>query len=248
MIRSHDATAAGRSGGLMPRPHHHRDVQGGAARAAVFGISDGLLTNVSLILGVAGANPGSGLVRLAGLAGLVAGAFSMSAGEYVSMAAQSELIEGEIARERKELARNPKAEERELAALYVHRGVDRPTADRVAQALMRDPEVALEVHSREELGVNPEQTGSPVAAAGSSFVAFSVGALLPLLPWFFGSGNGAVLASVIIGALAAIGIGIAVARFTGRSMLRTAVRQLLIAAVAAAVTFGVGHAVGVRAG
>ncbi len=242
MIRSHDAT------GPMPRPHHHRDVQGGAARAAVFGISDGLLTNVSLILGVAGANPSPGVVRLAGLAGLVAGAFSMAAGEYVSMSAQSELIEGEIAAERKELRRNPRAEERELVALYMQRGVDRPTAERVAQALMRDPEVALEVHAREELGVNPAQTGSPPAAAGSSFVSFSIGALLPLLPWFFGSGNGAVIASVIIGALAALGIGIAVARFTGRSMVRTAARQVLIAAVAAAVTYAVGHAVGVRAG
>jgi vacuolar iron transporter family protein len=186
------------------------------------------------------------VVRLAGLAGLVAGAFSMAAGEYVSMSAQSELIEREIACEREEQRRHPQAEERELVALYVRRGVERAAAEEVARAVMRDPQVALEVHAREELGVDPAQTGSPWAAAGSSFLSFAVGALLPLIPWFLVSGHAAVIASVVVGALAALAIGVAVARFTDRSPLRTALRQLAIAAVAATVTYGVGTAVGVR--
>ncbi|MGH7721884.1 MAG: VIT1/CCC1 transporter family protein [Candidatus Dormibacteria bacterium] len=230
------------------RHEHHRDVQGGAARAAVFGVSDGLLTNVSLILGVAGAHPAAGVVRLAGLAGMVAGAFSMAAGEYVSMSAQRELIEREVSIEREELRRHPESEHRELVALYVSRGVPAGAAEQVATALSRDPEVALEVHSREELGVNPGSIGSPMAAAASSFGSFAVGALVPLLPWFFGNGNVAVIASIVLGALAALAVGAAVASFTGRSRVRTALRQLGIAMVVAAVTYGIGSAVGVHTG
>ena len=228
------------------RPEHHRDVRGGTARAAVFGVSDGLLTNVSLILGVAGAHPASGVVRLAGLAGLVAGAFSMAAGEYVSMSAQKELIERELEVERTEIRRHPESERRELVGLYVRRGVRPEIAEEVATTLMRDPNVALDIHSREELGVDPGNIGSPLGAAGSSFVSFAVGALIPLLPWFFSSGNAAVVASVILGAVTSVLIGGAVAYFTGRSRVRSALRQLLIAAVAAAVTYGVGTAVGVH--
>ncbi len=226
----------------------HRDVQGGAARAAVFGVSDGLLTNVSLILGVAGAHPAPGVVRLAGLAGLVAGAFSMAAGEYVSMSAQKELIQREVSIEREELRRHPESEHRELVTLYVSRGVPAEAAEQVATALSRDPELALEVHTREELGVNPGSIGSPRAAASSSFGAFAVGALVPLIPWFFGSGDAAVVASIILGALASLAVGTAVAVFTGRSRVRTAVRQLAIAMVVAAVTYGIGTAVGVHTG
>ncbi|MGI8847819.1 MAG: VIT1/CCC1 transporter family protein [Candidatus Dormibacteria bacterium] len=226
------------------RHEHHRDVRGGAARAAVFGVSDGLLTNVSLILGVAGANPAPGVVRLAGLAGLVAGAFSMAAGEYVSMSAQSELVQRELAVERRELKRNPIGEERELAEVYEQRGVPAAEARRVAAAIMTDPEVALEVHAREELGVDPRDTGSPRAAALSSFVSFSLGALVPLVPWFITSGVVATVASVVLGAIAAVSIGWVLALFTGRSRMRGALRQLLVAAVAAAVTYGVGTLVG----
>lgn len=231
-----------------PRHEHHRDVQGGAARAAVFGVSDGLLTNVSLILGVAAAHPAAGVVRLAGLAGMVAGAFSMAAGEYVSMSAQKELIERELSIEREELRRHPESEHRELVALYVSRGVPEEAADQVATALSRNPELALEVHSREELGVNPGSIGSPPAAAASSFGSFAVGAVVPLLPWFLGSGTVAVVASIILGALAALAVGTAVATFTGRSRVRTALRQLGIACVVAAVTYGIGTAVGVHTG
>jgi VIT1/CCC1 family predicted Fe2+/Mn2+ transporter len=230
------------------RHEHHRNVKGGAARAAVFGVSDGLITNVSLILGVAGAHPAAGVVRLAGLAGLVAGAFSMAAGEYVSMRAQSELIERELSIEREELRRHPESERRELVALYVSRGVPEAAAEEVATALSRDPELALEVHSREELGVDPEDIGSPRAAAGSSFVSFALGALVPLLPWFFTGGGTAAVISIVLAAIMALGIGVALARFTGRSVVRTALRQLAIAMLAGAVTYGVGTLVGVHTG
>ena len=183
---------------------HHRDLQGGAARAAVFGISDGLLTNISLILGVAGANPLPSVVLLAGLAGLVAGAFSMAAGEYVSMAAQSELLQRELEIERRELERHPEAETSELAAVYRLRGVDDADARRIAEAIMKDPVVALEVHAREELGLRPGKTGNPWQAAGSSFVMFSIGAIIPLFPWFFVSGTTAALLSIVLGAISVL--------------------------------------------
>ena len=225
--------------------HHHRKVQGGAARAAVFGISDGLVSNVSLILGVAGANPAPGVVRLAGLAGLVGGAFSMAAGEYVSMKAQTELLERELEMERIEIHRRPENERRELAAIYRDRGVAPHTADELATEMMRDPELALETHAREELGIDPNELGSPVSAALSSLLAFALGAILPLVPWFFAKGTAATVSSVIVGAVAAVGIGVALSNFTGRSAVKSAARQLAIAALAAGVTFAVGNAVGV---
>jgi VIT1/CCC1 family predicted Fe2+/Mn2+ transporter len=240
------ATPAGHAhpGLPAPPPEHHRDVQGGAARAAVFGVSDGLITNISLILGVVGANPSPGIVRLVGLAGLAAGAFSMAAGEYVSMSAQSELIHRELAVEKEELRRHPGRERSELVSVYMRRGVPRETAEAVTEALMRDPEVALEVHSREELGVDPAHTGSPVAAALSSFASFAIGALLPLLPWFFASGIAAIAASIILGAVGCVAVGAGVAHFAERPYPRTVLRQLVIAAAAAAATFGVGRLVG----
>ena len=232
-----------------PRPeHHHRDIQGGKARAAVFGVSDGLVSNVSLILGVAGASSTGGFVRLAGLAGLISGAVSMAAGEYVSMQAQRELLERELDIERRELARRPHVEQVELAHIYESRGVDPDTARDLATQMMRDPEMALETHAREELGINPDALGSPVGAAVSSFVAFAVGAVIPLAPWFFRHGNGAVVASIILGAIAALTVGAVLARFTGRSRVVSALRQLGIAAVAAGVTYGIGRAVGVQTG
>ncbi len=230
----------------MPHEHHHRNIQGGAARAAVFGISDGLVSNVSLILGVAGADPAPGVVRLAGLAGLVAGAFSMAAGEYVSMRAQAELLQRELELERIEIHRRPEMERRELAAIYKSRGVEADVADDLATAMMRDPDLALETHAREELGIDPQELGSPVLAALSSFLAFSFGAVLPLIPWLLTRGAAATIGSVIVGGLAAVGIGAALSYFTGRSWAWSALRQLLIAAAAASVTFAVGRAVGVE--
>src|SRR5438874_9123103 len=222
---------------LPPPPEpHHRNVQGGTARAAVFGISDGLVSNVSLILGVAGANPGAGVVRLAGLAGLIAGAVSMAAGEYVSMKAQTELYERELDLERRELRRNPHVETVELTQIYQSRGVDPDRARELAQQMMSDPDTALETHAREELGINPDNLGSPVGAAVSSFVAFALGALAPLVPWFIGSGTAATIASVIVGLVASTIVGTLLARFNGRSVLFSAARQTAIATFAAGVT------------
>jgi vacuolar iron transporter family protein len=225
--------------------HHHRDIQGGAARAAVFGVSDGLTTNVSLILGVAGATTGPSFVRLAGLAGLVAGAFSMASGEYISMRAQAELLQRELDIERHEIHRRPDNERRELAAIYRSRGVEPEVADEMAKEMMRDPELALETHAREELGINPSELGSPVQAATSSFVAFGVGAVIPLMPWFFTRGTAGVVLSMVLGAAAALTIGFLLARFTDMPAFKSAVRQLFFAALAAGVAFAVGKLVGV---
>ncbi len=169
----------------------------------MFGVSDGLVTNVSLILGVAGAHPAGDVVRISGLAGLVAGAFSMAAGEYVSMRAQQELLERELDVERQAIRKSPEAERRELTAIYEKRGVDPTAARELAGEMMRSPELALQTHAREELGINPAQLGSPFLAAVSSFVTFAVGALLPLLPWLFTSGTRAIWASVVGGGVGA---------------------------------------------
>ncbi len=234
----------------LPEPpeSHHRDIQGGAARAAVLGVSDGLVTNVSLILGVAGANTGPGSVRLAGLAGLAAGAFSMAAGEYVSMKAQQELLQRELEMERIELKRSPDAERAELSQLYASRGVDPGVADELAEEMMRTPELALETHAREELGVDPSSLGNPYQAAGASAGSFAVGALVPLLPWFFVHGTTAVLISMMVGAVAAVLIGVALSRYTGRSWVHSSVRQLIVTIAAASVTYGLGALVGTRLG
>ena len=224
--------------------HEHRDITGGWQRAAVFGVSDGLTTNVALILGISAAHPAPAFVRLAGIAGMVGGAFSMSAGEWLSMRAQSELMERELALERRELARAPERERRELAAIYRGRGIDRDTAEAMAHQVMSDPETALEVHAREEMGINPASLGSPISAAVASFLTFALGALVPLLPFFWGRGNGAVVTAIAMAAVAAVLVGAALARFTGRSFVFSAVRQVLICAAAAAVTYGLGHVVG----
>ncbi|HXX90939.1 MAG TPA: VIT1/CCC1 transporter family protein [Acidimicrobiales bacterium] len=230
---------------LHQRDHHHRSIGTGGARAAVFGVSDGLVTNVSLILGMAGAHSPQSVVRLAGVAGMIAGAFSMAAGEYVSMRAQSELLERELALERREILRRPEGERRELVRIYENRGVEPEAARRLAEEMMRTPELALETHAREELGINPSALGSPVVASSSSFATFALGALLPLLPWLFTGGTVAIVASVVIGVVASLGVGIALAVFTGRPWWYSALRQLLISSVAAAVTFGIARAVGV---
>lgn len=224
---------------------HHRNVTRGGYRAAVFGVSDGLVSNVALILGVAGASSGQELVRIAGLAGLIAGAVSMAAGEYVSMQAQRELLERELEMERREHVRNPEHEVEELAEIYESRGVDPDTAREMAANIMEDPDKALEVHAREEMGIDPNELGNPVFAATSSFIAFAIGAVLPLLPWFFTGGNGAIVGSILLGVVGAVLVGGALALATNRSIVRGSLRQLVIAAAAAAITFGIGSAVGV---
>ncbi len=224
--------------------HRHRDVNGGSARAAVFGISDGLVSNVALILGVAAASAERSSVLVAGVAGLLAGAASMAAGEYVSMKAQAELVERELEIERRSLAKQPAAEIRELAATYRHRGLDADQALEMATAVHADPDVALEVHAREELGVDPDDIGTPVGAALSSFIAFTIGALIPLLPWFAADGNGAVVASAVLGLVAAGSVGGVLAVFTERSIVRTAARQIGWAVAACAVTWLIGSWLG----
>ena len=224
---------------------HHRNVARGGYRAAVFGVSDGLVSNMAIILGFAGGTSGQGLVRLVGIAGLIAGAVSMAAGEYLSMQAQRELLERELEMERREHTRNPEHEVEELAEIYESRGVDPDMAREMATNIMDDPERALEVHAREEMGIDPNELGNPVFAAMSSFVSFALGAILPLLPWFFAGGNGAIVASIILGAVGAVLVGGALALATNRSILRGTLRQLFFVVLAAGITFGIGSAVGV---
>ena len=226
-----------------PEVHHdHRDVTGGWLRPAVFGAMDGLISNFSLISGFAGAHASRHLVILSGLGGLVAGAFSMAVGEYVSVASQSDLARAEIEVERDELRHNAAAEQAELADLYISRGVDRELAIEVSRQLSRDPEQALEIHTREELGVSAEHLPSPYVAAGSSFIAFAVGASLPLLPFVLGAS--ALWPAAIIAGLALFFAGAVVARITARPWWYGGLRQLILGAVAAGVTFAVGAAIG----
>ena len=231
-----------------PRPrkteahgHQHRDVSGGWLRPAVFGAMDGLVTNVSLIAGVGGGGVPSSTIVLTGLAGLAAGALSMATGEYVSVSSQNELVAAEVSKEKYELEHNPDAERRELAALFRHRGVDAELADRVAMQVSGRPEEALRMHVREELGVDHHQLPSPVVAAAASLSTFAVGALIPLLPYLLGFSS--LAAAVILAALAAFIGGGVVARITARPFWRGALRQLLLAAFAAAITYGIGRLV-----
>jgi len=207
-------------------------------------MSDGLVTNVSLMLGFAGAHPAAGVVRLAGLAGLVAGAFSMASGEYISMTAQRELFERELAVERKSLAENPLTETEELVEVFERKGLAPELARRLATEVMSDPEFALETHAREEFGVDPGSLGSPWAAAWWSFLSFTIGAFVPLAPWLVTSGTLAIALSIGLSAIAALALGAALGYFTGRSRVVSALRALAITAFAACVTYSVGRLVG----
>jgi VIT1/CCC1 family predicted Fe2+/Mn2+ transporter len=228
---------------VVPEHHHdHRDVTGGWLRPAVFGVMDGLVSNTALIAGVAGGGAPPRTVALAGLAGLVAGAFSMATGEYVSVASQTELARAEIEVEKAEIARVPAAEEAELAAIYRARGVDADTAREVARQLSRDPEQVWRVHAREELGIDPDDLPSPYVAAGSSFGAFTVGAAIPLLPYLLG--GTALLVPVLLALAALFVVGALVSRWTDRGALYSGARQLLLGGTAAALTYAVGSAVG----
>lgn len=225
---------------------HHRDVTGGEARAAVFGISDGLVSNIALILGFAGANADPANVRLAGIAGLTAGAISMAAGEWVSMKAQAELFEREAALERAELKRVPAEEQAELAAMWKARGIEDALADQFAAAIHADDELALRVHLQEELGVSSDDFGNPMGAAIASFFAFAVGAFMPLVPWFFAQGMAAVFLSIGLGLFTAVAVGLGLAVSTEQPWLKPVVRQVAIGTLAAAVTYGIGSVVGVN--
>lgn len=225
-----------------PVSHTHRNISGGPLRPVIFGAMDGLISNFSLVAGVAGASVRPHVVVLTGLAGLVAGAFSMGLGEYTSVTSQREAMQAEIEIERRELARNPEAEEAELTALYESRGLSGELAAAVARAFSRDPEQVWRIHAREELGIDPDSLPSGVLAAVSSFLSFAFGACLPLLPYVFGASN--LIASLIVSGVAVFAIGCVVSRFTGRFWLLNGLRQLALGALAGAVTYGIGHAVG----
>jgi VIT1/CCC1 family predicted Fe2+/Mn2+ transporter len=223
--------------------HTHRDVTSGWLRPAVFGAMDGLVSNVALIAGIAGAGATRHVVILAGLAGLLAGAFSMAVGEWTSVKSQAELVAAEIAKERRELVHKPAAEQAELAALYRHRGLSPDLAAQVARELSRDPDSVWRIHVREELGVDPDNLASPYVAAFSSLASFAVGALAPLLPYV--AGTHSLWPTLIVAAVDLLGLGAAVARFTDRPWWVGAVRQLALGAAAVGITYGVGSAFGV---
>jgi VIT1/CCC1 family predicted Fe2+/Mn2+ transporter len=214
----------------------------GTLRAGIFGVNDGLLSNLSLIMGVAGASVQNHVILLAGVAGLLAGAFSMGAGEYVSMRTQRELFERLLHIEAHELANMQDEELRELAGIYERKGFPRDLAMQAAEVIHRDPEVALETHAREELGLDPDALGSPWGAAISSFVTFSLGAIVPLLPFIFGSGHAAVIAAIAASGVSIFAIGASMSLITGRGWFWSGARMLLVGAAAAAITFGVGRA------
>ncbi len=225
--------------------HGHRDVSGGWLRPTVFGAVDGLVTNASLIAGLGGGGVSAHTIVLTGVAALVAGAFSMGTGEYVSVTNQNELVHAEVALEAAMLARFPAAEEDELAGYFRDYGADAETAARMATAVSQDPDTALRVHTREELGVDPDELPSPILAGVASLIAFSLGALIPLLPYLIGLNL--LAATLIVTAVALVTGGVVVGRLTGRSMLLSGVRQLALGALAIGVTYGVGSLIGSHA-
>ncbi len=227
---------------------HRGAGSGGNLRAAVFGVNDGLVSNASLILGVAGASSESGVILLSGVAGLLAGAFSMAAGEYVSVRSQRELFESQIALERDELGEYPEEEAAELALIYAARGLPIEDARRLADRMVADPARALDTLAREELGLNPDELGSPIGAAGFSFVSFAAGALVPLAPFFFSKGSAALTAAIGLASLALFAVGATLSLFTGRSAAWGGLRMLLIGGAAGAATYGLGSALGVSLG
>jgi VIT1/CCC1 family predicted Fe2+/Mn2+ transporter len=241
-------------GHAMPRSieevgRRHRGVggaQGGNLRAVVFGANDGLVSNASLILGVAGATADHRMIAVSGIAGLLAGAFSMAAGEYVSMRSQREMFERQIAAERDELARYPAEEAAELALIYEARGLAKEEAGHAARSIIANPKHALDALAREELGLDPDQLGSPWGAALFSFLSFAGGALVPLLPFVLGAGASAIPIAIALAGAALFGVGATISLFTGRGAFFGGVRMLLIGAAAATTTFAIGHLLGVK--
>jgi VIT1/CCC1 family predicted Fe2+/Mn2+ transporter len=238
------------AGHLMPTSvaevgARHRGFGGGNLRAAVFGVNDGLVSNTSLILGVAGAGASAEFVITTGIAGLLAGALSMAAGEYVSVRSQREMFEYQIGLERDELKEYPEEEAEELALIYQARGMELEQARGLTLDLVKNEEAALDALAREELGLNPDDLGSPWGAASFSFVAFSIGALLPLSPFLFAPGGGApIVAVALIAGVALFGVGAALSLFTGRGALRGGLRMVLIGGGAGVVSWLIGRLIG----
>jgi vacuolar iron transporter family protein len=226
--------------------HTHRDVSGGALRAATFGAMDGLVTNIALIAGVSGGGADREMIIVTGVAGLVAGAFSMALGEFASVRTQNEAVAGEVAVERAELARHPHAEQAELVEMYEEMGLTRSTAEAVAAEVHADPELALKVHVTQELGVDPDEQPSPWTAALSSFLCFAVGGVVPLLPFLLGGSS--LWAGLLVGAVGLFLVGAVTSRFTNRPWWFAGTRQLLFGALAAGATYVVGSLIGVAVG
>jgi VIT1/CCC1 family predicted Fe2+/Mn2+ transporter len=229
-------------GGVAPSPHESR--ASGVLRPVVFGGNDGLVSNLALVMGVAGASPAPGVIVLAGIAGLLAGAFSMAVGEYISVQSQRELLEYQISFERQQLEVAPDQERDILVGIYVARGFNRAEAVQIADRMFADPARALDALVREEIGLDPRVIGSPWSAAIGSFLAFTLGAIIPVVPYLVGSGGLAFWASLLASLVGLFLLGMGVSQFTHRSPLRTGVRQLLLGLAAAVVTFGVGTLLG----
>ncbi|MDP2267109.1 MAG: VIT1/CCC1 transporter family protein [Thiobacillus sp.] len=223
---------------------HRNGAAGNALRAGVFGVNDGLVSNAALIYGVAGASQEPAIIVLTGVAGLLAGAFSMASGEYVSVRSQREMFEYQIGLERDELEKYPQEEAAELALIYAAKGMDPTEARRLADTLMQDPERALDTLAREELGLNPDELGSPWVAASSSFAAFTAGAALPLLPFLFGHGA-ALAVSIALTALGLFAVGASMSLFTGRHAVLSGLRMLGIGGAAGLSTYFIGAWLGV---
>ncbi|HVS27249.1 MAG TPA: VIT1/CCC1 transporter family protein [Burkholderiales bacterium] len=224
----------------------HRNMgSGGNLRAAVFGVNDGLVSNASLIMGVAGATSDAGVVLLSGVAGLVAGAFSMAAGEYVSVRSQREMYEYQIGLEREELDLYPEEEAAELALIYEARGLKKEEAEHLAKGIFTDPDKALDALAREELGLNPEELGSPWGAALFSFFSFAFGSAIPVLPYLFHAGASSLLTSIALSAVALFTVGATLSLFTGRHAWLGGLRMLTIGAAAGGATYFIGRLLGV---
>jgi VIT1/CCC1 family predicted Fe2+/Mn2+ transporter len=224
---------------------HRRAAAGGALRAAVFGVNDGLVSNTSLILGVAGASSTTSVILMSGIAGMLAGSFSMAAGEYISMRSQRDLFEYQIGEERQELERYPEEEAEELALIYSARGVPIETARELSHAMLKDPEQMLDTLAREELGLNPDDLGSPWGAAISSFTSFAFGACVPLLPFLFEHEGPKIEIACALSAIGLFAIGSTLSLFSGKNALIGGVRMMALGAAAGAATFAIGRAIGV---
>lgn len=249
--RAHSRTLWAMSGGapgaasIVGTERWHLGTRAGGLRAAIFGVNDGLVSNFSLVMGFAGAEAKPEYVMLAGIAGLLAGSFSMAAGEYVSVRAQRELLEQQLSMEKQELELSPKEEEEELALIYQAKGIPEDQARSLARRIVENPKTAIDTLAREELGLNPAELGSPWVAAGSSFLAFVVGAFVPVLPYLFTDGTQAWLMSGAASCLALFGVGALISIFTARGPVFSGLRMLAIGLLASGITYSVGWLLGV---
>ena len=229
---------------IRRRESWHRSDRSGALRAGVFGVSDGLVSNTALVMGFAGSGTSRTVTLLAGIAGLLAGSFSMAAGEYISMSSQREMYEREISLEQAELEEKPEEEHAELVLIYRAKGLSKPEAEQLADRIMADRSVALDTLAREELGLDPDELGSPWGAAFSSLFAFAIGAFVVIIPYLAGSGKAALLTAIVLAVAALFGVGASIGALNGRGVLRSGLRQVIAGVIAAAVTFGVGYLIG----